>query len=188
MPEPTKTLFDKLKRGLFMTHTEIIEKVKESLAQAGEVVSLAARIGDRERASLARELHDSTAQRLAALERQLGRARSAGAPADQPQEGFFGGGGSRMLRGKKRACARDPLDRPGRSRRTPSGAARGPGATDDGGCGCRVDSGEHGKRAIALVDRAEYKRRQAPPGVKISSRAFGRDRRYPITNGFKAKA
>jgi NAD+ synthase len=40
-------------------------------------------------------------------------------------------------------------------------------------------------RAIwKMLDRAEYKRRQAPPGVKISSRAFGRDRRYPITNGF----
>lgn len=35
-----------------------------------------------------------------------------------------------------------------------------------------------------LLDRAEYKRRQAPPGVKITSRAFGRDRRYPITNAF----
>ena len=35
-----------------------------------------------------------------------------------------------------------------------------------------------------MLDQAEYKRRQAPPGVKISSRAFGRDRRYPITNGF----
>ncbi len=35
-----------------------------------------------------------------------------------------------------------------------------------------------------LLDRAEYKRRQAPPGVKITSRAFGRDRRYPLTNGF----
>lgn len=35
-----------------------------------------------------------------------------------------------------------------------------------------------------MLDRAEYKRRQAPPGVKISSRAFGRDRRYPITNSF----
>ena len=32
--------------------------------------------------------------------------------------------------------------------------------------------------------RAEYKRRQAPPGVKIGSRNFGRDRRYPITNAF----
>ena len=32
--------------------------------------------------------------------------------------------------------------------------------------------------------RAEYKRRQAPPGVKIGSRNFGRDRRYPITNFF----
>jgi NAD+ synthase len=39
-------------------------------------------------------------------------------------------------------------------------------------------------RIWRMLDRAEYKRRQAPPGVKISSRAFGRDRRYPITNGF----
>ncbi|HEU5211321.1 MAG TPA: NAD+ synthase [Gaiellaceae bacterium] len=38
------------------------------------------------------------------------------------------------------------------------------------------------KRALALVDRAEYKRRQAPPGVKLRPRAFGRDRRTPITN------
>jgi len=37
---------------------------------------------------------------------------------------------------------------------------------------------------IALVDRAEYKRRQAPPGVRISTRAFGRDRRMPITNSY----
>ncbi|HVO01971.1 MAG TPA: NAD+ synthase [Candidatus Cybelea sp.] len=37
-----------------------------------------------------------------------------------------------------------------------------------------------------MVDIAEYKRRQAPPGVKITRRAFGRDRRYPITNGFRA--
>ena len=40
------------------------------------------------------------------------------------------------------------------------------------------------RRVWQMLDRAEYKRRQAPPGVKISSRAFGRDRRYPITNGF----
>lgn len=39
-------------------------------------------------------------------------------------------------------------------------------------------------RVARLVDRNEYKRRQAPPGVKISRRAFGRDRRYPITCGF----
>jgi NAD+ synthase len=39
-------------------------------------------------------------------------------------------------------------------------------------------------RVWRLLDRAEYKRRQAPPGVKITSRAFGRDRRYPMTNGF----
>jgi NAD+ synthase (glutamine-hydrolysing) len=37
-------------------------------------------------------------------------------------------------------------------------------------------------RALALVDRAEYKRRQAPPGVKLRPKAFGRDRRLPITN------
>ena len=42
------------------------------------------------------------------------------------------------------------------------------------------------KRVFRMLDRAEYKRRQAPPGVKISTRAFGRDRRYPIVNGFTA--
>lgn len=39
-------------------------------------------------------------------------------------------------------------------------------------------------RIAGLVDRNEYKRRQAPPGVRISRRAFGRDRRYPITSGY----
>ncbi len=39
-------------------------------------------------------------------------------------------------------------------------------------------------RVIRMVDRAEYKRRQAPPGIKISTRAFGRDRRVPITNRY----
>ncbi len=41
------------------------------------------------------------------------------------------------------------------------------------------------ERAVALVDRAEYKRRQAPPGVKLRPKAFGRDRRTPITNRFQ---
>ena len=41
------------------------------------------------------------------------------------------------------------------------------------------------ERAVALVDRAEYKRRQAPPGVKLRPKAFGRDRRTPITNRWK---
>lgn len=40
------------------------------------------------------------------------------------------------------------------------------------------------RRVARLVDRNEYKRRQAPPGVRITYRAFGRDRRYPITSGF----
>ncbi|NQY51521.1 MAG: NAD+ synthase [Piscirickettsiaceae bacterium] len=39
-------------------------------------------------------------------------------------------------------------------------------------------------RVIGMVDRNEYKRRQAPPGICITSRAFGRDRRYPITSGY----
>jgi NAD+ synthase (glutamine-hydrolysing) len=39
-------------------------------------------------------------------------------------------------------------------------------------------------QVIALVDRAEYKRRQAPPGIKVTERAFGRDRRMPITNRY----
>jgi NAD+ synthase (glutamine-hydrolysing) len=41
------------------------------------------------------------------------------------------------------------------------------------------------ERAVELVDRAEYKRRQAPPGVKLRPKAFGRDRRTPITNSFR---
>ena len=40
-------------------------------------------------------------------------------------------------------------------------------------------------RVMYLVDTTEYKRRQAPPGVRITERAFGRDRRYPITSGFR---
>ena len=39
-------------------------------------------------------------------------------------------------------------------------------------------------KVIGLVDRNEYKRRQAPPGIRITDRAFGRDRRYPITSGY----
>ena len=41
------------------------------------------------------------------------------------------------------------------------------------------------ERALALIDRAEYKRRQAPPGVKLQPKAFGRDRRTPITNRWR---
>ena len=40
------------------------------------------------------------------------------------------------------------------------------------------------KRVMQMVDRNEYKRRQSAPGPRISKRAFGRDRRYPITSGF----
>jgi NAD+ synthase (glutamine-hydrolysing) len=41
-------------------------------------------------------------------------------------------------------------------------------------------------RVVALVDRAEYKRRQMPPGVRISGKAFGKDRRMPITNHYRS--
>jgi len=41
------------------------------------------------------------------------------------------------------------------------------------------------KQIVSLVDRNEYKRRQAAPGVRISKRAFGRDRRYPITSAYR---
>ena len=41
------------------------------------------------------------------------------------------------------------------------------------------------RRVWRMLDRAEYKRRQAPPGVKLTRRAFGRDRRYPLTNRFQ---
>ena len=49
--------------------------------------------------------------------------------------------------------------------------------------GFDLETVEH---ALALVDRAEYKRRQAPPGVKLRPKAFGRDRRLPITSRWRA--
>ncbi len=47
---------------------------------------------------------------------------------------------------------------------------------------------EEVERVIRMVDRAEYKRRQAPPGIRISTKAFGRDRRLPITNRYESRA
>src|SRR5437016_1128654 len=58
----------------------------------------------------------------------------------------------------------------------------------DIGRGALIEAGhdpEDVDRVLALVDRAEYKRRQAPPGIKITPRAFGRDRRMPITNRYR---
>jgi NH3-dependent NAD+ synthetase len=40
------------------------------------------------------------------------------------------------------------------------------------------------RRVVRMVDRNEYTRRQAPPGIKITPKAFGRDRRLPITNRY----
>jgi NAD+ synthase (glutamine-hydrolysing) len=50
--------------------------------------------------------------------------------------------------------------------------------------GLPVDAVE---RVIRMVDAAEYKRRQAPPGIRISTKAFGRDRRLPITNRYVSR-
>ena len=50
------------------------------------------------------------------------------------------------------------------------------------GMGFETDVVEH---VVTLVDRSEYKRRQAPPGIKITPRSFGRDRRMPITNRYR---
>ena len=41
------------------------------------------------------------------------------------------------------------------------------------------------QRVVQLVDRSEFKRRQSPPGIRITRRALGRERRYPMTNGFR---
>ncbi len=41
-------------------------------------------------------------------------------------------------------------------------------------------------KVIRMVDRSEYKRRQSPPGIKITKRAFGKDRRFPITNAYRS--
>jgi len=52
-----------------------------------------------------------------------------------------------------------------------------------------VDLFGYDRDTVARIERllhlAEYKRRQAPPGVKLGIRNFGRDRRYPITHGFR---
>jgi NAD+ synthase (glutamine-hydrolysing) len=45
---------------------------------------------------------------------------------------------------------------------------------------------ESARKVIRMVDKSEYKRRQSPPGVKITGRAFGRDRRFPITNKYRS--
>jgi len=58
---------------------------------------------------------------------------------------------------------------------------KGPDEISVPGC-----SAEMVEEVLRMVDRSEYKRRQAPPGVKITPKAFGRDRRLPITNRYRA--
>jgi NAD+ synthase (glutamine-hydrolysing) len=62
---------------------------------------------------------------------------------------------------------------------------------DDSGIDEIVEQGhdpEVVEKVVRLVDRAEYKRRQAPPGPKVTTKAFGRDRRLPITNGWREES
>jgi NAD+ synthase (glutamine-hydrolysing) len=49
--------------------------------------------------------------------------------------------------------------------------------------GCDLECAQ---KVVQMVDLSEYKRRQAPPGIKITPRAFGKDRRFPITNKYKS--
>ena len=61
---------------------------------------------------------------------------------------------------------------------------------EDKGIGEIVASGfdeEDARRVVKLVDAAEYKRRQAPTGIKVTARSFGRDRRMPITNRYRER-
>jgi len=62
--------------------------------------------------------------------------------------------------------------------------------TDDGGSrriNVRLSGYEETlvRRVVSMVDRSEYKRRQSPPGIKITPRALGKDRRLPITNRWR---
>ena len=77
---------------------------------------------------------------------------------------------------------------PGSDRTTGRQETSAPTPEGDGSREDLIESGmsrADALRVADLVDRAEYKRRQAPPGVKITTKAFGRDRRLPITNGFR---
>jgi len=49
--------------------------------------------------------------------------------------------------------------------------------------GCEIECVQ---KVIQMIDLSEYKRRQAPPGIKITPRAFGKDRRFPITNRYRS--
>ena len=61
---------------------------------------------------------------------------------------------------------------------------------DDQTAGDLIDAGEDPelvRRIVRLVDLSEYKRRQSPPGVRVTTKAFGKDRRLPITNLYRGR-
>ena len=113
---------------------------------------------------LARHLNERAGFRELIPESIIERAPSAGAAGEPARRGL--------------ACRPTPSStrssRPTSRRIAPTRSCEPTGSTTE-----VVD------RAIALIDRAEYKRRQAPPGVKLRPKAFGRDRRTPITNRWR---
>ena len=118
----------------------------------------------------------------------LSRWRNAAPPGRRARSGRTRDSGIVDHQGADRGTAPQP-DRPGlaaavrRARRHPARAGRGRTQR------ARDRRAGFARETVVRVQRllysAEYKRRQAPPGVKITRKGFGRDRRYPITNAFR---
>ena len=108
----------------------------------------------------------------------LSRAGRRRDPGEHPDQGADGGAQAQPARSGHAAAlrrARRHLQLPGR----------------DGDAAAEIVARGHEAETVKKVERmlylAEYKRRQAAPGVKITAKNFGRDRRYPITNKFREK-
>ena len=153
-----------------------------------EQVRLAARC-DRQQVGALGRLRDALRRHGRRLRAAQGRVQDGRVPAGAAPQRARGTRAHPAVDDRARAvapsCAPTSATRT-RSRRTPrstacsrptsSSTARATSSRQDGFDPDVVE------RALALVDRAEYKRRQAPPGVKLRPKAFGRDRRVPITN------
>ena len=107
------------------------------------------------------------------------RARSS-FPESVLDQGALGRAASRSARRPEPASLRRP--------RPLARGARPPRPLDRRGRRRRVRPRRSSSRVAALVDGAEYKRRQSPPGVRITAKAFGKDRRMPITNRYRDPA
>ena len=150
-----------------------------------------ARPDDRQQVRDVGRLLDALRRQRGRLRRHQGRAQAARLPPHAPP---------RRARGRRRSC------RPSCSRAPPSAELRPDQRDEDSLPPYEIldailegyvehDLGREQliarglpaadvERVISLVDVAEYKRRQQPPGIKVTTRAFGRDRRVPITNRY----